>query len=174
MIVRRCLAVAAMLAVIMRILCGCDHPQSDIYEKMDELCRFFDAEHPEAGRYILIAENEREGYQKRGRQELGRMYSGIWKAPTCESVIAEYAVRLCADERGFEIHAIRCFNASDTEEVAEMLYGRIKMLTDAEIREYAPESFAVYYQGSEIFVYRDTVYLLATPDNAAAKRLIKK
>ena len=55
-----------------------------------------------------------------------------------------------------------------------LLQKRIKKISSSEIKEYAPESFEMYYAGSEIFIYRDTVYLLATPDNAAAKKLIRK
>jgi hypothetical protein len=58
--------------------------------------------------------------------------------------------------------------------VAALVRKRVQKISSSEIREFAPESFEMYFVGSEVFVYRDTVYLLATPDNAAAKRLVRK
>ena len=146
--------------------CGCD--KTDIYGLMGEMCAYFDSNGETDKKYVLMTD------ENSSAEKLGRLYTGLHEAPGCYQLITGYAVRLPADESGFEIHALRCRNRSDTEEVAELLRKRIKKISSSEIKEYAPESFEMYFAGSEIFVYRDTVYLLATPDNSAIKRIIKR
>lgn len=163
--------ICIFLLVITHILtcfsgCGCD--ETDIYNLMDELCEYFDASGETDAKYVLMTDKEGSA------EKLGRLYTGLYEAPGCYSLITGYTVRLPADESGFEIHALRCRNRSDTEEVAELLRKRIKKISSSEIKDYAPESFEMYFAGSEVFMRRDTVYLLATPDNAAAKRIIRK
>ena len=63
---------------------------------------------------------------------------------------------------------------SDTEEVSALLQKRIDRICNSEILEYAPESFEKYFRGAEIFVYKRAVFLLATPDNRAVKKEIKR
>ena len=146
--------------------CGCD--ETDIYRLMDRMCACFDAEGEGYAKCVVMTN------ESSSAEQFGRLYTGLYEAPGCYSLISGYAIRLPSDESGFEIHAVRCGNRSDTEEIADLLRKRIKKISSSEIKEYAPESFEMYFAGSEVFVYRDTVYLLATPDNTAVKRIIKK
>ena len=114
------------------------------------------------------------GYTVFDGRSIGRLYIGRWEEPACFSVISEYAIRLPLDDSGFEIHAIRCVNLSDTEEISRLIRKRIDMLQNAEIKEYAPESYERYFVGAEVYVFGDTVFLLATPDNLSVKRLIRR
>ncbi len=154
---------------------GCGRNETDIYTVMDKLCLHYSENFEQTAKHTLISgETAPAGYVKWSAEKFGRLYTGLYEAPACFPLITAYAIRLPSDESGFEIHAVRCQNRSDTDEVAALLQKRIKKISSSEIKEYAPESFEMYYAGSEIFIYRDTVYLLATPDNAAAKKLIRK
>ena len=169
-------AVSIIIAGALLIAClGCGRNETDIYTVMDKLCLYYSENAEQTSKYTLISgETAPAGYVKWGAEKFGRLYTGLYEAPACFAIITAYAIRLPSDESGFEIHAVRCQNRSDTDEVAVLLQKRIKKISSSEIKEYAPESFEMYYAGSEIFIYRDTVYLLATPDNAAAKKLIRK
>ena len=153
--------------------CGCD--ETDIYAVLDELCLYFSENGERDAKYILVTgKNAPAGYVEWSSDKFGRLYTGLYEEPGCFPLITGYALRLPSDESGFEIHVVRVRNRSDTEEVAALMRKRVQKISSSEIREFAPESFEMYFVGSEVFVYRDTVYLLATPDNVAAKRLIRK
>ena len=164
-------SICVFLLVITSVLncfSGCGRDETDIYSLMGEMCAYFDATDEKDEKYIIMTD------ESGSAEKFGRLYTGLYEAPGCYPLITGYSVRLPSDESGFEIHAVRCRNRSDTEEIAALLAKRIKKISFSEIKEYAPESFEMYFAGSEIFVHRDTVYLLATPDNAAMKRIIKK
>jgi hypothetical protein len=169
-------AVSIIIAGALLIAClGCGRNETDIYAVMDKLCIYYSENSGQTSKYTLISgETAPAGYAEWSAEKFGRLYTGLYEKPACFALITAYAIRLPSDESGFEIHAVRCQNRSDTDEVSALLQKRIKKISSSEIKEYAPESFEMYYSGSEIFVYRDTVYLLATPDNAAAKKLIRK
>jgi hypothetical protein len=122
----------------------------------------------------MYSDIEKDGFSVADGKMLGRLYNGKWEVPTCFLRISEYAVRLPLDDSGFEIHALKCLNASDTEEVSRLVRKRIDRLQSAEIKEYAPESFERCFVGAEVYVRGDIVFLLATPDNLSAKRIIKR
>ena len=165
----------ALICACFSVFCGCGRNETDIFAVMDKLCIYYDEGLHQNAKYTLISgDSAPAGYVEWGADKFGRLYTGLYESPACFSLIAEYAIRLPSDESGFEIHAVKCRNRSDTDEIAALLQKRIKKISSSEIKEYAPESFEMYYAGSEIFVYRDTVYLLATPDNASAKKLIRK
>ncbi|MBE6609553.1 MAG: hypothetical protein E7634_02665 [Ruminococcaceae bacterium] len=157
-----------LITTVLTCFSGCGRDETDIYAVMGELCAYFDSSGETYAKYVLMTDDDGTA------EKLGRLYTGLYEAPGCYPLINGYAVRLPSDESGFEIHAVRCRNRSDTAEIADLLLKRIKKISFSEIKDYAPESFEMYFAGSEIFVLRDTVYLLATPDNAAAKRIIRK
>jgi len=165
----------ALIYTALFVLVGCGRNETDIYTVMNRLCLYYSESSEQTSKYTLISgKTAPEGYVEWGADKFGRLYTGLYEAPACFPLITAYAIRLPSDESGFEIHAVRCQNRSDTDEVAALLQKRIKKISSSEIKEHAPESFEMYYAGSEIFVFHDTVYLLATPDNSAAKKLIRR
>lgn len=150
-------------------LTACEKSPENIYRLVNALSESFGETHDLSIRY---ADREEEGFVIADSKALGRLYSGKWETPACMSRISAFAIRLPLDESGFEIHALKCVNLSDTDEVAGLLRKRIERLRNAEIKEYAPESYEMYFVGAEIFTCGDTVFLLATPDNRAAKKFI--
>ena len=167
---RRIVSVFLILAALFS-LCSCSKSPKDIYGLVKTLSESFDED---SGACIYYSDKEQVGYTVLDGRSLGRLYIGRWEEPACFSVISEYAIRLPLDDSGFEIHAIRCVNLSDTEEISRLIRKRIDMLQNAEIKEYAPESYERYFVGAEVYVFGDTVFLLATPDNLSVKRLIRR
>ena len=148
---------------------SCAKSPEDIYGLVVKLSDSFSEE---SGACVFYSDTEKDGFAVADGRELGRLYIGKWEEPYCFSRIRGYAVRIPLDDSGFEIHALKCVNVSDTEEVSRLVQMRIDRLQNAEIKEYAPESYERYFVGAEIYVRGDTVFLLATPDNRAVKKMI--
>ncbi len=161
--------ISAVLAVLLLVACTPTEP--DVCGVLNELCAVFPEE---AGKYILYSSYEHEGYTLADGDIVGRLYTGRFEPPSCFERIESYAVRLPLDDSGFEIHVIKCLNLSDTEELSDLLMRRIDSIRSSEIREYAPESYEKYFNSAEIYVKGKYVFLLATPDNYAVKRQIKR
>lgn len=123
---------------------------------------------------LMYSDTETDGFTFADGKTLGRLYDGRWEAPSCVSRIRAYAIRLPVDDSGFEVHILKCVSLSDRGEVAALVQRRVDRLQNAEIREYAPESYEKYFVGAEVYIKGDTVFLLATPDNRAVKKLIRK
>jgi hypothetical protein len=62
----------------------------------------------------------------------------------------------------------------DTAEAEALLLRRVERLQSAEILEYAPEGYELYFRGAEVRTVGRYAVLLATPDNASAFRAIKR
>ncbi len=153
------------------MLGSCSEKEPDIYGMLISLCEVFDEEY---GTSLLYSDSEQEGFYTSSPEEFGRLFTGRIEPPYCFSRIAGYAIRLPVDDSGFEIHIVLCVNRSDAEEVSALLQKRIDRICGSEILEYAPESYERYYRGAEIYVYKKAVFLLATPDNRALKKEIKR
>ncbi len=149
---------------------SCQKSPENIYGLVKRLSESFGEEN---GHCLFYSDTETDGFDTVNGETLGRLYNGKWDTPSCFSRIKGFAIRLPLDDSGFEIHAIKCVNVSDTEEVSRLIQKRIDRLQSAEIKAYAPESYERYFVGAEIFVRGDTVFLLATPDNLAVKKIIK-
>ena len=125
---------------------------------------YFDrTRNPENGD-IHIMEEERFGY----------LYTGRIEPLPCRSRIKSYAVYLPSDIGGCEIHVIECVNPSDTEEITLFLQKRIKRLKSSEILSIAPENSENCFKDAEVFTKGRFAFLLATPDNGAAKKAISR
>ncbi len=161
--------VCLILALVM-LLPSCAKKGPDICSLLLRLCDMFSDEY---GPSVLYSSMEHDGFTVAGGDSIGRLYTGLFESPSCYSRIEGFAIRLPLDDSGFEIHIIKCVNRSDTEEISSLLMRRIDSITSSEIMEYAPEGYERYFIGAEIFVRGDTVFLLATPDNASVKREIK-
>lgn len=159
----------ALLCII--ALSSCKKSPENIYLLLTKLSESFGEEY---GPSLLYSDIEKDGFDTVDLKALGRLYSGKWEKPACGSKISGYAIRLPLDDSGFEIHVLKCVNISDTEEVSELLKKRIERLQNAEIKEYAPESYERYFVGAEVYILGDTVFLLATPDNLSVKRMIRQ
>ena len=107
-------------------------------------------------------------------QELGFLYGGKMEAPACIERISSYAVRLPLGTDGYEIHILKCVSVRDTAEAEALLLSRVERLQSAEILEYAPEGYELYFRGAEVRTVGRYAVLLATPDNAAAFKAIKR
>ena len=168
---KRRIALVFLIAAVIFNLPSCKSSPKNIYGLIKTLSDSFSEE---KGAYILYADSEQAGFSVLDGKDLGRLYIGRWEEPSCFSRISGYAIRLPLDDSGFELHALKCVNLSDTEEISRLIRKRIDRLQNAEIKEYAPESYERYFVGAEIFVWGDTVFLLATPDNLSVKRQIKR
>lgn len=148
---------------------SCAKSPEDIYGLVVKLSDSFSEE---SGACVFYSDTEKDGFTVADGKTLGRFYIGKWEEPPCFSRIRGYAVCIPLDDSGFEIHALKCVNVSDTEEVSRLVRKRIDRLQNAEIKEYAPESYERYFVGAEVYVRGDTVFLLATPDNRLVKKMI--
>jgi hypothetical protein len=107
-------------------------------------------------------------------EDFGYLYDGVFKAPVCFNRIEGYAIRMPLDTSGYEIHVIKCVNISDSTEIEQMLLSRLERLQSAEILEYAPKSYEICFRGAIVYTCGRYVFLLATPDNEAMIREIKR
>lgn len=162
------------LTVLTALICAfslsaCKKSPEDIYTLVVKLSESFSEE---SCARVFYSDTEKDGFTVADGKTLGRFYIGKWEEPPCFSRIRGYAVCIPLDDSGFEIHALKCVNVSDTEEVSRLVQKRIDRLQNAEIKEYAPESYERYFVGAEVYVRGDTVFLLATPDNRLVKKMI--
>ncbi len=162
-----CLLLASV--IIFFSYTGCAAEERDIYSLVFQLSELFPEDNTPA---VFYSESKRAEFNGLSREEFGHIYSGRFEQPSCMSRIKGYAIRLPQDDSGFEIHIIKCVNRSDTDEIASLLRSRIDMLHSSEILEYAPESFQRYFAGAEVFIYKELVFLLATPDNRKVKAFL--
>lgn len=147
----------------------------------EELCLSLNELFPNTDRgAVMLSDKASEdesgsgGFSPLTDQAIGRLYTGLYEQPSCRSRIDACAVRLPIDESGFEIHVLCALNPSDVQEITALLDRRLQKMKTAEILQYAPDEYKPHYENAEIFTKRNYVFLLATPDNAAAKRLIRE
>ncbi len=171
---KRILYVTLILSVCITTNVSCARKKTDIYALLTELCLMF-GESEGTGKGVMYAEKEIPGSNMRflSSERFGRLYTGKNEPPPCFSIIEGYAIRLSADESGFEIHIIKCVNRSDTAEAANMLASRIESLSSAEIRLYAPSAYMMYFENARVYVNGRYAFLLSTPDNEKCIKLIK-
>ena len=150
---------------------SCRNGTDDVYALVTALSESFGEDH---GPSLMYSDKAAMGFTEVGHETLGRLYLGKWESPACASRIESFAIRLPLDDSGFEIHALKCVNASDTDEISGLIRRRIERIQNAEIKNYAPESYERFFVGAEVFTYGNTVFLLATPDNLSVKRMIKR
>ena len=150
---------------------SCQKSPENIYVLLTKISESFE---DEAFASLMYSDTETDGFTVADGRTLGRLYDGRWEEPSCYNRISSYAVRLPLDDSGFEIHILKCVSLSDRSEVSALVQRRIDRLQNAEIREYAPESYEKYFVGAELYVKGDTVFLIATPDNEAAKKIIRR
>ena len=153
---------------------SCGRGETDIASLMLDIC---DACGGEYGKGILYLDRTRNTgntvFSELSGKDLGFLYSGKREEPPCYERIEGYAVRLPLDGSGYEIHIIRCLSPSDTDEIEQMLLARVERLQNAEILQYAPEEYELYFRGAEVMTRGRLVFLLATPDNSAGKEAIR-
>ncbi len=139
---------------------SCRDKAVDIYTELTNMCGLYGDVY---GRCVLYSDRESEGFTVSDGVLLGRLYTGKFEEPSCISRIEGFAIRLPLDESGFEIHIIKCFNRSDTAEIASLLMRRVDRVTSSEILDYAPETYEQHFRSAEVRVDGDRVYLLAVP-----------
>ena len=161
----------ALIFLCLISLISCQKSPENIYMLLTKINESFE---DEVATSLMYSDTGTDGFTLADGKTLGRLYDGRWEAPGCASRIRAYAIRLPVDDSGFEIHILKCVSLSDRDEVASLVQRRIDRLQNAEIREYAPESYEKYFVGAEIYIKGDTVFLLATPDNRSVKKLIRK
>ena len=161
-----------VLVILIFPICRCDSQQkTDIKTVMRELCAL--QSETKGVMYCRETAGE-EDFFVLDEDNFGRLYSGKFAPPVCIDRINDYTVRLPVDDSGYEIHIIECLNRSDVGEVADMLRQRTEKIQNSEILEYAPENFEKYFRGATVLTYGRYAVLLATPDNEAAEKLLKK
>ena len=102
------------------------------------------------------------------------IYTGVYGELPEWSLIDSYAVHLPDRPQVYEIHIIKVKNETDTETVCKMMCHRADLLhkyflaqTDGGDYDYSRYKAEIYTKGGYVF-------LLATPDNEAAKKHIEK
>ena len=145
----------------------------------EELCLSLNELFPDTDRGAVMlsdkaSEDESGVFSPLTDQTIGRLYTGLYEPPSCRSRIDACAVRLPIDESGFEIHVLCALNPSDVQEITALLDRRLQKMKSAEILQYAPDEYKPHYENAEIFTKGNYVFLLATPDNTAAKKLIRE
>lgn len=115
---------------------------------------------------------ENEDLHRLSEEQLGYLYTGRIEPLPCQARIAAYALWMPSDTGGCEIHVIECQNPSDTEEIALFLQKRIDKLKSSEILSIAPENRQNCFKSAEVYRKGRFAFLLATPNNASAKRAI--
>lgn len=165
--------IAAGVLAVLVFLMSCGARETDICELALAVC---DEMEESGGRGILYLDRTRNSsngdFHELSKDNFGFLYTGKKETPSCINRITGYAVRLSLDGNGCEIHIIECVNPSDTDEVSAMLLERVERLQGAEILQYAPESYEMYFRGAEVFTEGRYAFLLATPDNEAVKAVI--
>lgn len=140
-----------------------------------QICEAVDALFPEEDRgavFYSLHAPEGSGAEELSAELLGRLYTGIYEPPGCLDRISECAVRLPLDESGFEVHVAVALDLSDASELTRLLEKRLKKMTSSELLLYAPEEYERNYATAELYVSGRYVILLATPDNALAKKTV--
>ena len=170
----RSFGIFAMIILMVFGCVSCGNEETDIASLMLEIC---DACGGEYGKGVLYLDRARDTgnavFSVLSGEELGFLYSGKKEVPPCFGRINGYAVRLPLDGSGYEIHIISCLSPSDADEIEQMLLARVEKLQNAEILQYAPEEYELYFRGAEVMTSGRLVFLLATPDNSAAKEAIR-
>ncbi len=119
-------------------------------------------------------DGEETGFRTLSEQDAAFLYLGDYGAMPEWSLIDDYAVRIPDRPQVYELHVFRVGNVSDAEAVCKALCHRADLL-EAYFRN--PEKTGDYDYTSyraEVYVKGNYVFLLATPDNAAAIDLIEK
>ncbi|MBR2473713.1 MAG: hypothetical protein IKB51_01605 [Clostridia bacterium] len=164
---------AILLCALQLISCGAR--QVDICELMQRLCEESGGENGKGILYFNQTRNsQNEDFEELSYEDFGFLYSGKREPPVCANRITGYAVRLSLDGDGYEIHIIECANPSDTEEISEMLLKRVERLQGAEILQYAPQTYEMYFRGAQVYARGKYAFLLATPDNKAVIEAIDR
>ena len=171
----RCLVKITAALTLCAMLFSCSGKNADVGEVALAVCEEIGES---GGRGVLYFDRTRNcsnvDFKELSAEKFGFLYSGKIEAPSCISRIAGYAVRLSLDGNGCEVHIVECVNPSDSDEVCAMLLERVERLQSAEILQYAPESYEMYFRGAEVYAKGRYAILLATPDNEAAKDVIKR
>jgi len=94
---------------------SCGKGTDDVYALVTALSESFGEDH---GPSLMYSDKAAMGFTEVGHETLGRLYLGKWESPACASRIESFAIRLPLDDSGFEIHALKCVNASDTDEIS--------------------------------------------------------
>ena len=163
-------------------VCGCvlscsgRGSDGDICRILTELCKVGgDGGENKAIFYLDEAHKCENGdFRVLSKEDFGYLYDGIFSAPVCFERIEGYAIRMPLDDSGYEIHVVKCVNISDSVEVSQMLMRRVERMQSAEILDYAPESYEICFRGAIVYTRGRYVFLLATPDNEALVKEIKR
>ena len=122
---------------------------------------------PSCSQYVKNAEKYSPGYIS--PEDFSFLYMGTReKLPEWE-LISEFRIILSNSTEFFEIHIMKANNASDADEISKLLSRRKKLL-DLFIKEEGDFTASE----SELIVKGKYVILIATDDNEAAIRLLKK
>ena len=177
MIKRIILFVLALICICGCVLsCSNGHKEVDVCEILLDLCKI-ESEYSLNSAVLYFGETrkcENGDFTALPKEKFGYLYDGVFEAPVCFDRIEDYAIRMPLDTSGYEIHIIRCVNVSDSEEIKAMLMRRVEKMQSAEILQYAPESYEICFRGAIVYTYGRYVFLLATPDNEAVVREIKR
>ena len=169
-----------VLAVI--CICGCvpscilRGKNVDICEVLLKLCEIENGYSSDKAVFYFDETRKCENvdFQLLSGQRFGYLYDGVFEEPVCFGRIEGYAIRMPLDTSGYEIHIIECVNVSDSEEIGAMLLRRVEKMQSAEILQYAPESYEICFRGAIVYTRGRYAFLLATPDNDAAVKVIKR
>ena len=163
-------------------ICGCVlscsavGDDTDICEVLLRVCEIEDSYSSDMAVFYFDETRKCENgdFQVLSREKFGYLYDGKFEEPVCFGRISGYAIRMPLDTSGYEVHIVECVNASDSKEIEAMLLRRVEKMQSAEILQYAPESYEICFRGAIVYSYGRYVFLLATPDNEAAIKEIKR
>ena len=102
------------------------------------------------------------------------LYTGSEETAVDPALFCDCAVALTRTTELFEIHVFRLAGRSDEKPVRALFEKRRELILCGELSEYAPAQY--YSVVEDICILREGnfLYLLVTPDNARARRFLKK
>ncbi|MCQ2424782.1 MAG: hypothetical protein MJ070_01430 [Lachnospiraceae bacterium] len=168
---RKAAALLSLLCLILSV-CSCGAKKESCENLLEGLVSLY-PDIPETESLYLAGKEETEkGYLS--EQDAAFLYLGEYGSLPEWTLIDDFAVRIPDRPQVYELHVFHAANAADTEAVCKLLCRRADLL-EAYFRN--PEKTGTYDYSTyraEVYVKGSYVFLLATPDNAAAIDLIEK
>ena len=170
----RGISFALIIALMLVLLVGCNPKAEPTAEElMNDLTGYFGNElHSCRAIYKKSASEYSSSYFS--HRLAGLIYYGIKLEKMWElDLLSDYAVRLADDESGSEIHIFKVRSRSDVDTVEKLLRKRLEYLQNRSVYIYIPEDYEKYVMSAQVYSIDRYVFLLATPDNTAAIKLLK-
>ncbi len=90
------------------------------------------------------------------------------------SLLSECIIRLADGDSGAEIHILRSKASSHVDTLEKLLYRRLNYIKSRSLYIYAPENYEKYSFTATVLKRGNYLFLLATPDNQTAVKVIDK